>query len=650
MKFPVMTPVLVLVFFMPGTAALSQTESQLESIIESLAEAGEEEMSPVMEELNDIIENPLLFKDLTEESLGRVPFLSAGQVQSILSYRDSLQGEPSWEDLFILIQAGRLQESILPRIIILNEPESPVFKRKYGIRINGMATGWQNLEEPRGYEGLPPGARPMGTRLRGQVSARDFSIKAIADSDPGETGILSPDHISAGMLIHPFKQGFQIALGDYHAGFGQGLGMATRPSFDSWKADPHLQLRRQRGLSIHGGSDENRFLRGGAIALNYRRLTGSLFVSLKDIDAGIYEGGETGRFFSGIYSSGLHRTGSEKLKKNSLQEEATGIALDYRGNRVEAGGLFMIFGFSEPFRLPDAGSLSRGSVYSSDAQRYSIWFRMLAAGGMMSGEFAGSSTGGKSLVLNYSRFYSRGLAYVISFNRSTALFFSHYTSASGSLILAGGGQGCRINIQYKPLKNWGIQSEAFLEIPTETAAEVYGNEKYHIKTRLFRETRASLFEISFQGKPGNKQLVLKARGLLPESPLSLHGEAGISAKDHAGLIKSPGIYCSLRTAYKSSSGILGLQAGISLFSRSKGSVFYLYEPDILYGMSLPALSGTGTRAFILVKYKVLKQLSLEIKLSRGDYDDRKEIGTGYDLIPFNHRTGVKVQVVYRGGG
>ena len=93
---------------------------------------------------------------------------------------------------------------------------------------------------------------------------------------------------------------------------------------------------------------------------------------------------------------------------------------------------------------------------------------------------------------------------------------------------------------------------------------------------------------------------------------------------------------------------LRIQAGMSLFTRNNGTgVFYIYEPDVLYGMSLPALSGSGSRTFFLLQYIFLKSFRIELKLSRLDYDDRKSIGTGNDRILSNHRTSVKLQLVYR---
>jgi len=206
----------------------------------------------------------------------------------------------------------------------------------------------------------------------------------------------------------------------------------------------------------------------------------------------------------------------------------------------------------------------------------------------------------------------------------------------------------RINILYQPRRNWGSQTEFQLNTNMSPAFENADNLDFNIKARFFYKSEF------WEGENWTQLSAQKVKTCLrikcSDAKKMFHGQAelGLSGSGVQFLVKEPATYLSLRGKYVGHGGLLRLQSGLSLFSRSSGTGrFYTYEPDVLYGMSLPVLSGSGSRVFILVQYQLLKSLRCELKLSRLDYDDRDEIGSGNNRILSNHRTGLKVQLVYR---
>ncbi|MGB3618595.1 MAG: hypothetical protein WBA12_10780, partial [Catalinimonas sp.] len=71
---------------------------------------------------------------------------------------------------------------------------------------------------------------------------------------------------------------------------------------------------------------------------------------------------------------------------------------------------------------------------------------------------------------------------------------------------------------------------------------------------------------------------------------------------------------------------------------------YLYEHDVLYAFSFPALAGRGVRTYLVGQYRVARTTDLYFRYARTHYRDRDEIGSGVNRVEGPLRTEVKVQV------
>ena len=74
------------------------------------------------------------------------------------------------------------------------------------------------------------------------------------------------------------------------------------------------------------------------------------------------------------------------------------------------------------------------------------------------------------------------------------------------------------------------------------------------------------------------------------------------------------------------------------------SRLYAYENDMLYTYSVPAFQNKGTRLFVLMKYKVSKNIDFWVRWSYTQYENVEIIGSGQDLIKGNKATDLKFQI------
>jgi len=82
-------------------------------------------------------------------------------------------------------------------------------------------------------------------------------------------------------------------------------------------------------------------------------------------------------------------------------------------------------------------------------------------------------------------------------------------------------------------------------------------------------------------------------------------------------------------------------------TKSYDSRIYAYENDVLYGYSIPSFYGNGKKIYLLLKYNIVKNTDLWIKISETIYDDRDVIKSGWDEIEGNKLTELKIQLRYK---
>lgn len=545
------------------------------------------------------------------------------------------------ESMEELIEAHELDEQLIESLadILMDNDTVAGIQGKQKTKITIISTSWGTLENDGTGFLAGDSANPLspGLRLRCSAKASGYTIKAIAENDPGEVYQNNPDHMSAGIAIHPRGEPFRIFFGDYHVRHGLGLGFRTRPVFSSWKSEPNSVLKSSSGLSLHGSSDESSFLRGGALELNLGSFTARSFISALQLDAGIWDDGNGVEYFSSINKTGYHRTENEVERKDALREEISGAQFQFSGGRFEAGGIFTHFNYSCKYRIPQGHTWpGRDASYESIASRYSFFGRMIMGEGMVQAEYAGSSTGGSAMILGYSGFFNKGFSYLLAFEISQSGFFSHHTVVSSALIDRSDTKTGRINIMYRPRKWLGIQMDICLDGVSDPVSDGV-SAGYRFRSRIMVEPEMLKAEVIVRSLNGNITTSLKIKEADSEKSLFWQGEIGISTSGLKNIIKGTGSYLSLRCRYRSASQKLDLKAGIASFSKRNGSpVFYSYEPDLLYGMSIPALSGSGTRAFFAARYRVSEGLMVEGKVWRAE---RFESGVC--------KIGWKVQAVYQ---
>ena len=74
---------------------------------------------------------------------------------------------------------------------------------------------------------------------------------------------------------------------------------------------------------------------------------------------------------------------------------------------------------------------------------------------------------------------------------------------------------------------------------------------------------------------------------------------------------------------------------------------YIFEQDVLYAISVPALYGQGTRAYAILQAAFNKHFTLWLRYADTRYRHQSTVGSGLEQIQGNARSEVTAQVRYR---
>jgi hypothetical protein len=121
---------------------------------------------------------------------------------------------------------------------------------------------------------------------------------------------------------------------------------------------------------------------------------------------------------------------------------------------------------------------------------------------------------------------------------------------------------------------------------------------------------------------------------------------GVIYKEHTQA-EETGIVVLQDILYKPVGSPFSFTGRIALFDTdSFNAAIYAYENDLINQFYIPAYAYRGMRYYLNMRYRGIRNLSLEFRVAQTRYTDRNEIGSGNDLIEGDAKTDLKAQMIY----
>lgn len=500
------------------------------------------------------------------------------------------------------------------------------------------------------------------------------------DKDPGE--LMSKNNLSdtikqlignkvtpvfdfASVFAYAETDGFvkQLALGDYHLEFGQGLTLWSGLAFG--KSSEAIQIRKYgRGIRPNTSANENRFFRGAALTVGSGDFRLTTFYSSNKVDSNIERNVvDQDEGVTSIIETGLHRTINELLDKRSLHITAFGAHAAYQANIIQIG----LTAYQTNLGTPITTS---SEVYKSfnftgnQLSNYGADFGINLNKVNIFGEFSLSSNGGKAGLagintflsdrllftlfyhnygLNYQNLYNNPFYESSAIANEQGIYFGFKALISKNLNLS-----CYIDhfrfpwIKYRvdaPSQGWDYLAQ-LTYTPTKKVM-AYARLRFKQKqenfslpyeyTKLIQEVKRNEFRffVSYEIWP---EIVLKNR-------LDIVYFRNNSEPAEHGYLMYQDIL------YRPEQFPVELTFRYALFGTDGyDSRIYTYENDVLYAFSVPSYFGDGQRVYLLAKWKLSSRINFWLRVARTTYFHQNSIGSGADEINGNHKTEVKAEV------
>ncbi|MBW8685385.1 ComEA family DNA-binding protein [Chitinophaga rhizophila] len=322
-------------------------ESQLESY--TALTAGMPEDDSHWQQLQTFARRKINLNTASAAVLKSLHILSPLQLQQLLDYRRQmgallsvyeLQAIPGFDvqvvgRLLPYVQAGKEFEPHYSCSDYFRKGEHSLLLR-YGRRLENEQEYQRTDTVAARYLGSPD---KVMLRYRYQLT-HYMSWGVVMEKDAGEPLFRKGnkqgfDFYSLHMFISQYKCIKALAIGDFTVNMGQGL--LNWQSLAFGKGAAVMQVKREAALlKAYASAGEHNFYRGAAVTLQHKQVSGTGFISLRQLDGSITAG------------TGYHRTESEIAKRGTLSLFTTGGNITLEGVQHKLGVNFIQHLLSAP--------------------------------------------------------------------------------------------------------------------------------------------------------------------------------------------------------------------------------------------------------------------------------------------------------------
>ena len=657
------------------------TEQQLENSTENNEDAETEDDS-YLQEMVQFLKNPVNLNTADESLLKGLKVLSPLQMQNLVSYRRilgkllneyELQAIPGWD-----LQTIR---KIRPYITITNDIRlfESIGKRLRNGEHSLLLRATQVLERSKGYLTDPatvtnyyPGS-PQKLLLRYKYIYKNLlQYGFVAEKDAGEQFFKGNqksgfDFYSAHIFIRDLGIVKSLALGDYTVNMGQGL---TQWQSLAFKKGPDIAATKRQSavLRPYNSAGEINFHRGIGITIGKKNWEATLFGSFRKLDANlvpadtlIYED-----IITSFQTSGFHRTKSEVDDKNIQRQIAFGGNISFQFNNLHMGVNGIHYDLKYPVIKDQIAYKSfalNGKSFGNYSFDYSYTYRNMHLFGEM------ASNGNKGLAFVNGLFISVSSRVDMSFfyRNISKEYQSLYTNAFTESTYPTNEKGFFSGISIRPVQQWQI--DAYVDLykfpwlkyrvdAPSTGSDYFiqltyrPNRQFEMYSRYKRESKAINFNADQQVL--NQVLNQPRQNWRTHFSYKINREFTLRSRteivwfDRNGATASDGFLMYADVVYKPMLKPFSASIRLQYFETDDyNSRLYAYENDVLYSFSIPVFYDKGYRYYLNVNYDLTRKLTAWARIAQTINPDRTSIGSGLDEINGNHKTEVKLQLMYR---
>lgn len=582
-------------------------------------ELGEVDYEQLQTDLYALHETPIDLNNTSDEELSQLHFLSPQQIDEILLYAEKHPFEQLYELRLIQSLTDYEIRDLLPFVTITpnpltSNPLTPSAKEVFAKASHEILTrvDARNIE---GFEGSDP--MYVATRYKFDYQRRVTFGVQLRRPAGGNAGDLQYGAYLQLRDIAPHLH--TLVAGNFQASFGQGLVLA--PVFRSGKSSYVSSVgQTTEGLRYYSSVD-GEGLHGAGATLRWEwnkstRLDISALYSLKRAND------STWHHLVGANITVRHKrlqvqlTAIENIWSDSIRpyNNARYNHHYFRGYRQFVGGASFRYNYGWFDMFGEVATAQNYKCFEEAINSEALNSPHWGIGALIGSRFY--PTNGVSLIALY-RYYSPW------FDNALGYAFSE-TSRLGDE------NGGYLGFEITRLKNWRFSGygDVFYFSGPKYGIPESGTIGYDalFETEYHKPLNSKLSTLNvalrLRAKKKGEQSTYSTRATFDWS----RGPWSLRTTFDANYVESYGVSLAQDVAYDFQSPMSNFQFPISLRlrlqffdAREWNNRIYMYEHDVLYAYSIPAVYGLGGRAYLTLKWQIIPQLALYFKASETIY-------------------------------
>ncbi|MEM9886615.1 MAG: helix-hairpin-helix domain-containing protein [Bacteroidota bacterium] len=668
----------------------TDTKTLLEDLLQNVGAEGEFDFNTAYEYLEYYIERPISLNKASQQDLEELGLLSSIQIANFLNHRARTGDLLAIYELQAIaaFDAATIQ-LILPFVTLdrdINDYRVPI-QQMLRSGSNELYLRWQRrLQRERGFtDEVSPESRFLGDPNRFYVRYKHsyenrFQYGITAEKDPGEPFFQSVnrnegfDFYSAHVFLKDYNKNIRaVALGDYMVSLGQGL--ILNSGFGYGKSNLVMDIKKTaRTLRPYTSVSEVGFLRGGGATFAFgEHLEVTAFGSYLATDGNALERDTLDGFtdeiigFTSLLNTGFHRNLNEIAKQNTVRQASVGGNVKYRQRNWHIGFNAIYDQFNRallPREQPYNRFFFRGDRWWNASVDYSYIYKNIN----FFGETAISENGGLATLNAALIGLDRKVDFAILHRYYASDYIALNANAFGESTAARNENGLYFGMVVRPAFRWewsgyfDIYQHPWLRFRTDAPSTGYD---FRSRLRFYKkrdlETYLQVrYEVKEQNAPNNESKtdfltpvrVFQARLHLSKKinkSLELRTRLDWGYSDNGmDTERNKGFGILQDIIYRPIAFPISFSTRYALFdTEGFATRFYHFESNLIYTFSIPAYYNRGSRFYLNVRYRGIRNLTLEARYARTFWNNQEAFGNGVDQITGNLRSEVAAQLKYK---
>lgn len=477
------------------------------------------------------------------------------------------------------------------------------------------------------------------------------------------------DFYSAHFFVKNIRFIKAFAIGDYQATFGQGLVAWSGLAFTK-SADITSGKKSAMGIKPYTSVDENRFLRGTAATVGFKRFEATAFFSRKKVDANISDTLDNGEVatISALQETGYHSTAGEIADKDAITQTIYGGNIAYKRRSLSVGATALSYHLDKSFNR-DLSYYNQFQFSSTQNLNVGLDYNFVLRNFNFFGEAAVSQNGGKAFVNGMIVSLDPRLAFTVLYRDYERNYQNLVSNGFAEGSMAANEKGTYIGVAARPTNTisltaycdrfkfpwmsyqanqpsaYGSDYLAQLNYTPSKKLDMY----FRIRERYYqRNTVDAEADIDYLGlvKQVNYRFNL-SYGILPSVKLKNRIELVDYKKEDTKTQK--GYLAYQDVTYNKIGSPVSFSLRYALFQTdSYNSRIYAFENEIPGVYSILANYYRGSRFYLLVDYNITRRIELWVRYSQTFYDNKDTISEGsLSEIQGNTKSEIKAQVRFK---